>query len=300
MRLGSLFRSVLCLSAAASAAEPTAAGNSWPRPVLGWNPAGVFGGSATDAEILANAHYLHDKLLSHGWNTVALGTSAGRTEARRSALAASLRRLGLNLVPSDAPREIADRWGDVDPLFDRLVRASWSDGLGHGFNVGLIPLGHADVRNSAAGPDRPTRLTRDEQITLLSLADLAASPLLISSNLPDNDEWTRSLLTNDEAVAVDQDRGNQPVRRLVRDGTKEVWARTLADGDVALGFFNRGNQVTTVKVFWPAAGLNGPCWVRDIWNLQDRPEADRGLEIEVTPHGAVLVRLHPISAQPTG
>jgi len=300
MRLGSLFSCVLCLTAAASAAEPSAVENSSPRPTLGWNPAGVYGGSATNAEILANAKYLHDKLLSHGWNTVALAASAGRDEAGRTALAASIHRLGLNLVPSAAPREVGDRWADVDLRFDLLWRATASSSLGRGFDVGLIPLGHAAVRNSAAGPDRPTRLTRDEQITLLSLADLAASPLVLSMNLPDNDDWTRSLLTNEEALAIDQDRGDQPVRRLVRKGTSEVWAKSLAGGDLVLGFFNRGEQVTTVKVFWPEAGLSGPYWVRDIWNLQDRPEADRGLEVEVTPHGAVLVRLHQISAKPTG
>jgi hypothetical protein len=294
MRLGSLLSSVLCLTAGVSAAEPPAS-NSSPRPPLGWDPAGVYGGSATDAEILANAHYLHDKLLPHGWNTVALGASAGRDGSARSSLAASIHQLGLNFVLSAAPREIADRWADVNQIFELLARASASRGLGHGFDVGLIPLGHVAVRNSAAGPDRPTRLTRDEQITLLSLADLASSPLLLSMNLPDSDEWTGSLLSNDEALAIDQDRGGQPVRRVVRRGTSEVWAKPLADGDLALGFFNRGEQTTTVVAFWPEAGLTGPCWVRDIWNLQDRPEADRGLEVEVTPHGAVLVRLHPLT-----
>jgi hypothetical protein len=292
MRLGSLLSSVLCLTAAVAAAEPPAS-SSPPRPALGWNPAGVYGGSATDAEILANARYLHDKLLPHGWNTVALG--AGRDEPARSALAASIRQLGLNFVPSAAPREVADRWAEVDQLFDLLVRAGAAGGRGHGFDVGLIPLGHVAVRNSAAGPDRPTRLTRDEQLTLLSLADLASSPLMLSMNLPDNDEWTESLLSNDEALAIDQDRGGRPLRRLVRKGTSEVWAKPLAGGDLALGFFNRGEQTTTVAAFWPEAGLSGPCWVRDIWNLQDRPEADRGLEVEVTPHGAVLVRLHPLA-----
>ncbi len=299
MRLGSLLSSVLCLTAAASAAETTAL-NSSPRPLLGWNPAGVYGSSATDTEVLANAHYLHDKLLSHGWNTVALGASAGRDESGRAALAASIHQLGLNFVPSSAPREVADQWADVNQLFDLLARANAANGPGHGFDVGLIPLGHAAVRNSAAGADRPTRLTRDEQLTLLSLADLASSPLMLSMNLPDNDEWTESLLSNDEALAIDQDRGGQPVRRLVHQGTSEVWAKPLADGDLALGFFNRGDQTTTVVVFWPEAGLTGPCWVRDIWSLQDRPEADRGLQIQVTPHGVVLVKLHPISAKPNG
>ncbi len=38
--------------------------------------------------------------------------------------------------------------------------------------------------------------------------------------------------------------------------------------------------------------------VNDVWLAQNRPEADRGLEMDVAPHGAVLVKLHPIAAKP--
>ena len=41
-----------------------------PHPPMGWNSWDCFGGSVTEAEVLANATFLHDCLLEFGWDTV--------------------------------------------------------------------------------------------------------------------------------------------------------------------------------------------------------------------------------------
>jgi alpha-galactosidase len=41
-----------------------------PTPPLGWNSYDAFGDSVTEAEVLANATYVKDKLLAHGWNYI--------------------------------------------------------------------------------------------------------------------------------------------------------------------------------------------------------------------------------------
>ena len=40
------------------------------RPPMGWNSWDCFGGSVTEVEVLANAAFLHDHLVSFGWDTV--------------------------------------------------------------------------------------------------------------------------------------------------------------------------------------------------------------------------------------
>ncbi|MBE6475008.1 MAG: glycoside hydrolase family 27 protein [Actinomyces succiniciruminis] len=39
-------------------------------PPRGWNSWDCFGGSATEAEVLDNARFIHEHLLAHGWDTV--------------------------------------------------------------------------------------------------------------------------------------------------------------------------------------------------------------------------------------
>jgi hypothetical protein len=190
--------------------------------------------------------------------------------------------------------ELGDSWPHLDRAFDLFDAWHGQAGPGHWLDAGDIPLGHIAIRDLPHGPDRPTRLTRDEQLALLTLWSMSSSPLMLGMNLPDNDDWLRSLLTNDEMLAIDQDPLGQPARRVVKSDGKEVWVKELANNDKALGFFNRSDRPASVVVFWPEAGLTGPCWVRDIWSREDRAEADRGLEIEVEPHGAALLKLHQI------
>ena len=184
------------------------------------------------------------------------------------------------------------RWTEVNPLFDVLAHSTTPPGPWTA--AGLNPIDPLEFHPKAAGTDHPAQLTRDEQMAVLTLAHLAGAPRPVRTDPPKGDDWTQTLFSNPEALAIDQDRAAKPLRRIAQRGTGEVWAKSLADGDLALGFFNRSEQPATVAVFWPEAGLTGPCWVRDVWNLQDRPEADRGLEVSVASHGAVLVKLHPL------
>ena len=78
------------------------------------------------------------------------------------------------------------------------------------FAVAMIfmsrPASPDNTQELAAGWGKPrtTRLTRDEQRTQLTLWSIFRSPLIIGGNLTLFDEWTESLLTNPEVIAVDQ------------------------------------------------------------------------------------------------
>ncbi len=43
-----------------------------PTPPMGWNSYDAFGDSVTEAEVLANAIYVKNKLLAHGWNYIVI------------------------------------------------------------------------------------------------------------------------------------------------------------------------------------------------------------------------------------
>jgi alpha-galactosidase len=43
-----------------------------PTPPMGWNSYDAFGDTVTENEVLANARYVQEKLLSHGWNYIVI------------------------------------------------------------------------------------------------------------------------------------------------------------------------------------------------------------------------------------
>jgi alpha-galactosidase len=131
-----------------------------------------------------------------------------------------------------------DEWKSLDHAFDLIAAWRAHAGPGHWPDADMIPLGRVGRRS--VGGDRPARFTKDEQVTLMSLWALAPSPLMLGMNLPENDAWTESLLTNDEVLAVNQDPLGAPGIRVTQTNGLEVWVKDLSGGAKAVGLFNRG------------------------------------------------------------
>jgi alpha-galactosidase len=138
-----------------------------------------------------------------------------------------------------------------------------------------------------------TPLTPNEQYTHVSLWCLVAAPLIFSGDITRLDDFTFSLLTNDEVIDVDQDPLGKPGRRVWEDDGSEVWARDLEDGSKAVGLFNRGEEPATVAAKWADLGVTGRRIVRDLWRQQDLGTFDGKFEAAVPRHGVVFIRLRP-------
>jgi alpha-galactosidase len=141
------------------------------------------------------------------------------------------------------------------------------------------------------GKPRPTKLTPNEQYTHVSLWCLLASPLLIGCDLAKLDDFTLSLLTNDEVLDVNQDPLGKQARRVSQSGELEIWAKELEDGSLAVGLFNRGESENKITANWSELNLSGKQIVRDLWRQKDLGEFDEQFSATVGRHGVVLVRL---------
>ena len=150
--------------------------------------------------------------------------------------------------------------------------------------VGMI--GNANAANHAA---HRTSLTSDEQYAQVSLWCLLSAPLLLSCDLTQMDAFTFNLLANDEVIEVDQDPKGAAARRI--PGDDEVWVKTMQDGTLVVGLFNRGDTEKVVSVNWTALGLTGNCPVRDLWRQKDLGQYTGKFTSIVRPHGVVLIRI---------
>jgi alpha-galactosidase len=155
------------------------------------------------------------------------------------------------------------------------------------------------------GPSlRSSHLTPDEQYTHISLWSLLASPLLIGCDLSQLDEFTLSLLTNDEVLAINQDELGKQATRVKKEDGCEIWSKPLADGSLAVGVFFTGNQSPadafnwdegipgkTITVNWSDLGISGIHKVRDVWRQKDLGEFADKYQAEVPFHGVVLLKV---------
>lgn len=184
-----------------------------------------------------------------------------------------------------------DNWRSLNRNFD-LFGAWFGDGApGHWPDGDMIPFGHICQRNCDVRPDRWTRFTRDEQLTLMALWALAPSPLMLGMNLPDNDEWTTAILSNPEVLAVNQDSLGREARRMFGPPqTAETWMKELSDGSFAVGFFNRTDRIIEVNFPWRNLGFFSAPQVRDLLLRKDLGRQEN-FTAELPPHGSVLLRV---------
>jgi alpha-galactosidase len=146
-----------------------------------------------------------------------------------------------------------------------------------------------------------TKLTADEQYTHMSLWALFASPLLIGCDMARMDDFTLSLLSNDEVIEVNQDPLGLhavPVWRK-SDNSQVIYVKHLEDGSLAVGLFNKSNKPVKISINPRMLGLyDGTRTVRDLWRQKDvghlTDDTGKGrFTTEVAPHGVALLKVYP-------
>jgi alpha-galactosidase len=233
-------------------------------------------------------------------------------------LGEALRKTGrpivLSLSPGPAPidkvselREFANMWRISDDVWDLwshdpkvsfpqslsqqfAVTANWAKYVvpEHWPDADMLAIGYLGPR-PGSGPPRQTRFTHEEQRTLLTLWSIFRSPLFMGGNLTKLDDWTRSLLTNDEVIAVNQ-RSNSG-HEVSRDTKRTVWvAKDEASRGAYVAIFNLSSAPQAIEYPLQSLGFGVSVEIRDLWNKRDLGRADR-LKAQLPPHDAALYKV---------
>ncbi len=183
--------------------------------------------------------------------------------------------------------DINDSWGSLHDIYEKEAGHELYAGPGHWNDPDMLEVGYVGFGNP-----HPSRLTPNEQITHISLWCLFSAPLLIGCDMTRLDPFTLALLSNDEALDIDQDPLGRPAARVATEGDDaEVWARPLFDGTQAVGLVNGGDDAQTVTVRWADIGASGRQPVRDLWLHRDVGSFSDSYAVEVPPHGTVLLKI---------
>ena len=139
------------------------------------------------------------------------------------------------------------------------------------------------------------RLTLSEDRSQLSLWSMLASPLLAGNNLPAMSPAVRSVLTNRDVIAVDQDPLGRQAQLLQSSGGHQVWLRRLANGSRAVLVLNEQDRRASVNVDLPTlSGMPAASsyTLRDLWTHATRTTGGR-LRLNIAAHGVVMLRVRP-------
>jgi len=231
---------------------------------------------------------------------------AGEIEMIRKAIDRTGRKILLSTSPGETPiaqgehvqqhanmwRTVDDFWDAWEPLnahfevFERWNKwrttGAWPDG-------DMLPLGRIGIRAERGNP-RMTKFTKDEQYTLMTLWSIFRSPLMFGGNLPDNDPFTLSLLTNKNVLAVLKNSSNN--KPLLNDAEKAIW---IADAPGAsaryVAVFNKAKDKSKITVDLTQIGGTRACTVTDLWTGKVLGKFTGTFSPEINPHGAGLYKI---------
>jgi alpha-galactosidase len=235
----------------------------------------------------------------------------------RAALDKVNRPIVLSLSPGPAPvektdemRKYAQMWRISDDIWDLWhSNVAYPQGVGDQFanvakwagvsepghwpDADMLPVGYLGPAPGWGKP-RQTRLTHDEQRTLLTLWSIFRSPLMIGgdlkSSLNSDAEWTIALLTNPEVIEVDQH--SVESRPVIATGTTVAWLSRPASGDgYYVAVFNISPSAQRIELGWKDLGLGSARYrVRDLWERKDIG-LSKSIDLKLASHACVLYRL---------
>lgn len=186
-----------------------------------------------------------------------------------------------------------DDWASLRNMFDRCEK--WQDHVSQGCypDCDMLPLGKI---GKCFGQERTTRLTRDEQKTMMTLWCIFGSPLMLGTDMTQLDDWTLSLLQNRQLLWLVN--GRFQARQVLRDREKCVWmAVDPATKEQYIALFNLKDTAQTIRVsygeceamFPEEYGLSAPRQMEEVWSGDTVTLEEAFIEAAVEPHGTRLL-----------
>jgi alpha-galactosidase len=198
--------------------------------------------------------------------------------------------------------------GDIFPC--------WNGELGHGAWVsnGIMQIldMQKDLRQYAGpghwnDPDMMevgNGMSVNEDRAHFSLWCMLAAPLIAGNDLTKMSKQTLEILTNKEAIAINQDELGVQCFKWFKIGDLEIYAKPLANDELAVCFLNRGETIIKHAFNWQETeniydGVSGKNYefnkvdykIRDVWAKKALGTTNEVLNVEVPAHDVLMLRL---------
>lgn len=187
-----------------------------------------------------------------------------------------------------------DQWGKLYEMFGKCFEWQGVSKEGNYPDCDMLPIGRLCKNGAYHGAhNRPSQFTRAEHYTLMTLWGIFKSPLMIGGHMPENDDFTLSLLTNRDYMDMNQN--SYGAKQILRDEKNAkgtiVWAAN-GKGCKYIAVFNTADRVRNIKadltdVLMPDTKYRA----YDIWQQEDAGSVKNYIRATVEPHGAKLYKI---------
>jgi alpha-galactosidase len=175
--------------------------------------------------------------------------------------------------------------GDISPNYDSMMLHGLEEngleryaGPGHWNDPDMLEISNG-------------KMDQDEWRTQMTLWCMLAAPLFAGNDLTAMKPKVLEVLTNPEAIAIDQDPAGIQGHCARQVGPTQIWTKSLADGGTAVALFNLNAHPMTMTVAFKDIGLPKHVTARDLWLHKDLGRFNGRFTFVVPRHGAVFVKV---------
>lgn len=189
--------------------------------------------------------------------------------------------------------DIRPVWSSVAGIYEWNVRLDKYASPGHWNDPDMLEVGNGE-------------LTENENRAHFTVWCMMAAPLILGNDIrklikadgtPDKNDKIYKIITNTEAIAIDQDPLGIQCRR-VKSGKCDLLVKPLADGELAVCIFNKSSKAADMsfdineltKMNGVGLSVSKKYAVRDIWNKTDF-ESSGDISEYVNGHDVKLYRI---------
>jgi alpha-galactosidase len=122
---------------------------------------------------------------------------------------------------------------------------------------------------------------------------IEAAPLFAGNNITNMSATTKSILTNSEVIAVDQDAAGIQGKKVYDKSGLQVWVKRLKGTNIyAVALLNRGRSTANITAKWSTVGLTtSGATVRDLIAHVNRGTFTSSYTASVPSHGVVMLKV---------
>ena len=186
--------------------------------------------------------------------------------------------------------DISDSWNSMISILSQQKDLAKFAGPGHWNDPDMLEVGNGGM-------------TTEEYKTHFSLWCMLAAPLLAGNDLQNMSPETKSILTNKEIIALDQDILGKQAELWRNNGDYQIWMKMLAKDEKAVCLLNSSDEKKTVLVDFSliaqarteGAEDSKPLklenfTVRDLWEHKDLVLKESSTYIDILPHSVKVYR----------
>jgi alpha-galactosidase len=185
--------------------------------------------------------------------------------------------------------DIGDTWNSMINIFNQQKDLARYAGPGKWNDPDMLEIGNGGM-------------TTEEYKTHFSLWCMLAAPLMAGNDLANMSPETKTILTNKEIIALDQDTLGRQATCWRDNGDYQIWVKQLANNEKAVCLLNKSDEKKSVQVDFallakssagrrPGQALTLDNYlIRDLWEHKDLTFKDPLVFIDLMPHAVKVYR----------